>query len=119
MDAVLKASGYCPFLNMHDGPYATLHLPPAAEMVAQEAELRPKREDRLKKGIAEFYDESSDMWERLWGDHMHHGFYDPGEKAEVADHRRAQVRMIEEALAFANVTGFASFCSFSFACFLS
>uniref|UniRef100_J3LG67 Methyltransferase type 11 domain-containing protein n=2 Tax=Oryza brachyantha TaxID=4533 RepID=J3LG67_ORYBR len=34
---------------------------------------------------------------------MHHGFYDAGEAATMSDHRRAQIRMIEEALAFAAV----------------
>ncbi|EMS61637.1 Tocopherol O-methyltransferase, chloroplastic [Triticum urartu] len=34
---------------------------------------------------------------------MHHGFYDSGEAASMSDHRRAQIRMIEEALAFAAV----------------
>lgn len=27
----------------------------------------------LKKGIATFYDESSGLWEEMWGEHMHHG----------------------------------------------
>ncbi|KAL5724649.1 tocopherol C-methyltransferase [Ranunculus cassubicifolius] len=55
----------------------------------------------LQKGIAEFYDESSGLWENIWGDHMHHGFYDPDVPASVADHRSAQIRMIEQALSFA------------------
>ncbi|KAK3155011.1 hypothetical protein QOZ80_2BG0197730 [Eleusine coracana subsp. coracana] len=58
----------------------------------------------LKEGIAGLYDESSGVWESIWGDHMHHGFYDSGEAASMADHRRAQIRMIEEALAFAAVS---------------
>ncbi|KAG9452880.1 hypothetical protein H6P81_005784 [Aristolochia fimbriata] len=57
----------------------------------------------LREGIAEFYDESSGLWEDVWGDHMHHGFYDPDVKASVSDHRSAQIRMIEEALKFAGV----------------
>lgn len=59
----------------------------------------------LKKGIAELYDESSGLWEDLWGDHMHHGFYDPGAdvSGDISDHRAAQIRMIEEALRFAGV----------------
>ncbi|KAG8059736.1 hypothetical protein GUJ93_ZPchr0002g25074 [Zizania palustris] len=57
----------------------------------------------LKEGIAGLYDESSGVWESIWGDHMHHGFYDAGEAASMSDHRRAQIRMIEEALAFAAV----------------
>ncbi|XP_072986998.1 probable tocopherol O-methyltransferase, chloroplastic isoform X1 [Typha latifolia] len=60
-------------------------------------------DDGLRKGIAEFYDESSGVWERVWGEHMHHGFYDPHVQAAIADHRSAQIRMIEEALAFAAV----------------
>lgn len=54
--------------------------------------------EKLRKGIAEFYDESSTMWENIWGDHMHHGFYDSGSTVSLADHRSAQIRMIEEAL---------------------
>ncbi|KAK4776594.1 hypothetical protein SAY86_005282 [Trapa natans] len=57
----------------------------------------------LKKGIAEFYDESSGIWENIWGDHMHHGFYDDGSSVSLSDHRLAQIRMIEEALSFASV----------------
>ncbi|KAJ9179790.1 hypothetical protein P3X46_008112 [Hevea brasiliensis] len=59
----------------------------------------------LKKGIAELYDESSGIWEALWGDHMHHGFYDTDVKVSgsLSDHRAAQIRMIEEALRFGSV----------------
>lgn len=57
----------------------------------------------LKKRIAEFYDESSGVWEDVWGDHMHHGFYDPHVHPSISDHRSAQIRMIEEALRFAGI----------------
>ncbi|KAJ9540151.1 hypothetical protein OSB04_026657 [Centaurea solstitialis] len=60
-------------------------------------------QQRLKKGIAEFYDESSGIWENIWGEHMHHGFYDAGAVVEISDHRSAQLRMIEQALLFASV----------------
>ncbi|XP_024994928.1 probable tocopherol O-methyltransferase, chloroplastic [Cynara cardunculus var. scolymus] len=60
-------------------------------------------DQRLKKGIAEFYDESSGIWENIWGEHMHHGFYDPGAIVQISDHRSAQIRMIEQALLFASV----------------
>ena len=105
MDAVLRASGLGPILGMHDEPYGgAVDLPAMARERAKE-----EGEEGLKKGIAELYDESSGMWERLWGDHMHHGFYEPGVSVAVADHRMAQVRMIEEALAFAEVEGFVLF----------
>ncbi|XP_061946147.1 probable tocopherol O-methyltransferase, chloroplastic isoform X1 [Populus nigra] len=60
----------------------------------------------LKQGIAELYDESSAVWEDIWGDHMHHGFYDPDEvvSGSDSDHRAAQFRMIQEALSFAGVS---------------
>ncbi|KAG9153293.1 hypothetical protein Leryth_025079 [Lithospermum erythrorhizon] len=61
---------------------------------------------KLKKGIAELYDESSEMWENLWGDHMHHGYYDvhdDGSNVSLSHHRTAQLRMIQEALLFASV----------------
>lgn len=57
----------------------------------------------LRKGIAEFYDESSGLWENIWGEHMHHGFYDPRTVVSLPDHRSAQIRMIEESLRFASV----------------
>ncbi|CAL5206252.1 unnamed protein product [Lathyrus oleraceus] len=59
---------------------------------------------KLQLGIAEFYDESSGIWENIWGDHMHHGFYDPDSTVSVADHREAQIRMIEQSLSFASLS---------------
>ncbi|VVB11284.1 unnamed protein product [Arabis nemorensis] len=60
----------------------------------------------LRQGIAEFYNETSALWEEIWGDHMHHGFYDPNSPLQLSDsgHREAQIRMIEESLLFAGVT---------------
>lgn len=70
-----------------------------------------KSREELNKGIAELYDESSGIWEDIWGDHMHHGYYDPSQNASLSQHRSAQIRMIEEALRFAAVTGLIlSFC---------
>lgn len=63
--------------------------------------------EALRKGIAEFYNETSGLWEDIWGDHMHHGFYDPDSSVQLSDsdHREAQIRMIEESLRFGGVTG--------------
>ncbi|KAL4352447.1 hypothetical protein GQ457_06G015500 [Hibiscus cannabinus] len=58
----------------------------------------------LQDGIAEFYDQSSGLWEDIWGDHMHHGFYDPASTVSASDHRPAQIRMIDESLRFAGIT---------------
>ena len=61
--------------------------------------------EELNKGIAELYDESSGIWEDIWGDHMHHGYYHPSQSASITEHRAAQIRMIEEALRFAGFSG--------------
>lgn len=73
----------------------------------------------LKKGIAELYDQSSGLWEDIWGDHMHHGFYEPDSAASDADHRFAQIRMIEESLRFAGVSGSPAFFFFAMCFFIS
>ncbi|KAJ6763363.1 hypothetical protein OIU79_024001 [Salix purpurea] len=61
----------------------------------------------LKQGIAELYDQSSGVWEDIWGVHMHHGFYNPDDQVSGSgsDHRAAQIRMIEEALRFTGISG--------------
>ena len=67
----------------------------------------------LNEGIAKFYDESSTLWENVWGasggdgTHMHHGYYGKGNRGENGasiDHARAQVDMIDESLRWAGVT---------------
>ena len=67
--------------------------------------LRPAKErsrDELKTGIAGFYDASSGVWESVWGEHMHHGYYGPTGR-ERKDHQQAQVDMNDEALKWAGV----------------
>ena len=87
-----------------------------AKGVAFERVVAPlvEKTTTLNEGIAKFYDESSEMWERLWsdaggdGEHMHHGYYARGNRGENGgriDHARAQVEMIEESLEFAGVKG--------------
>lgn len=63
-----------------------------------------QEQQQLQKGIAEFYDDSSSLWENIWGDHMHHGFYDPNPDVSLSDHRSAQIRMIDEALRFSSLS---------------
>lgn len=73
-----------------------------AAAATEVGEVRTREE--LRKGIAELYDESSGIWEDIWGDHMHHGFYDPSQEASLSHHKAAQIRLIEEALHFAGVS---------------
>jgi tocopherol O-methyltransferase len=57
----------------------------------------------LTQQIQEFYDASSGLWEQVWGEHMHHGYY--GADGKLAkDRRQAQIDLIEELLQWAGVT---------------
>ncbi|MEL6160579.1 MAG: methyltransferase domain-containing protein [Cyanobacteria bacterium J06623_5] len=57
----------------------------------------------LAQRIQHFYDTSSPLWERTWGEHMHHGYYGLTGRHRK-DRRQAQVDLIEELLAWAGVT---------------
>ncbi|CAI0439746.1 unnamed protein product [Linum tenue] len=76
-----------------------------AAAAATETPMEQQEQQQLKKGIADFYDESSGVWEDIWGEHMHHGFYEPDSRVSgsESDHCAAQIRMIEESLRFAAV----------------
>lgn len=50
----------------------------------------------LNQRIARFYDQSTDLWLDMWGEHMHHGYYPPD--GSVHDHQEAQVALIERVL---------------------
>lgn len=97
-----------PAAGFHPCPRPRLHLPlnlrHRSFTVAATAAATATADDGLRKGIAELYDESSGLWESIWGDHMHHGFYEPtASPASIDGHRAAQIRMVEEALSFTGV----------------
>jgi tocopherol O-methyltransferase len=57
---------------------------------------------QLYRKIQEFYDASSGLWESVWGEHMHHGYYGPEGKLKK-DRRQAQIDLIEALLDWAGV----------------
>lgn len=59
------------------------------------------RDATLNTGIARFYDESSGLWESMWGDHMHHGYYPKG--GAKKSNQQAQIDMVDEILRWAGV----------------
>lgn len=59
---------------------------------------RERTREELKIGIAGFYDRSSKLWEDVWGEHMHHGYYVP---ANRTDHRQAQIDLIDQVIKWA------------------
>ena len=53
----------------------------------------------LHKRIAQFYDQSSGLWEAVWGEHMHHGYwYGP---KDAKSPKQAQIDLIEELIRLA------------------
>jgi tocopherol O-methyltransferase len=58
--------------------------------------------ETLNDKIAQFYDSSSQLWEQVWGEHMHHGYYGRG-GTDRLDRRQAQINLIEELLKFAHL----------------
>ena len=56
----------------------------------------------LSEKIAQFYDNSSDLWEQIWGEHMHHGYYGRSGNYKL-NRRQAQIDLIEELLIWANI----------------
>ena len=63
----------------------------------------------LNSQIQQFYDSSSSLWEQVWGEHMHHGYYGPTGK-EKKDRRQAQIELIEEMLNWAEVEAISCGC---------
>lgn len=57
----------------------------------------------LAEKIRVFYDKSSKVWERVWGEHMHHGYYGPDGRARVDSPREAQRLLIERLLEWSGV----------------
>jgi tocopherol O-methyltransferase len=56
----------------------------------------------LTQRIQQFYDDSSNLWEQVWGEHMHHGYYGPT-GTQKKDRRQAQIDLIEELLQWAGL----------------
>lgn len=53
--------------------------------------------------IQTFYDESSRLWEQVWGEHMHHGYYCSDGQYRVENPQEAQRVLIEEILNWSDV----------------
>jgi tocopherol O-methyltransferase len=57
----------------------------------------------LHQRIQAFYDQTSGLWEQVWGEHLHHGYYGPTGR-EQKDRHQAQVDLIDALLAWAGVS---------------
>ncbi len=63
----------------------------------------------LYQQIQELYDASSGLWEQVWGEHMHHGYYGPDGNLKK-ERRQAQIDLIEELLGWAGVPSEKALC---------
>ncbi|MBC8122250.1 MAG: methyltransferase domain-containing protein [Gemmatimonadaceae bacterium] len=61
----------------------------------------PPERTALNADIRQFYDVSSGLWESVWGEHMHHGYWEAGE--EDKDPRVAQVDLIVRLIEWAGI----------------
>ncbi|MDR9403387.1 MAG: methyltransferase domain-containing protein [Halothece sp. Uz-M2-17] len=57
----------------------------------------------LEQDIKDFYDASSSLWEKIWGEHMHHGYYGRSGMNKVS-RWQAQIDIIEELLSWGNIS---------------
>jgi tocopherol O-methyltransferase len=74
---------------------------PAAEEPAAPALRFDGAVGDLHQAIRRHYDGLIDLYEELWGEHIHHGYWEPG--APAGDRHGAQVRMVDELAAFGGV----------------
>ncbi|WP_328917661.1 MULTISPECIES: methyltransferase domain-containing protein [unclassified Streptomyces] len=67
--------------------------------------MEPGIDSGLNTAVERYYDITLDLYEDLWGEHVHHGFWDPGEVPGVngADRHAATDRLVHELVAFAGV----------------
>ncbi|MGK7907425.1 MAG: methyltransferase domain-containing protein [Synechococcus sp.] len=71
-------------------------------LFASKSNFAELRQSQLNQRIQKFYDVSSGLWEEVWGEHMHHGYYAVG---QPRPHRRqAQIDLIDRLLAWGEVT---------------
>ncbi len=57
----------------------------------------------LNERIGKFYDQSTPLWLEVWGEHMHHGYYENGEVG-TKTHTQAQLDLVAEILKWGKVT---------------
>lgn len=88
-----------PIKKVQSSTSLSMGLRSAARRVRDSVLSKERSREDLKIGIAGFYDRSSKLWEDVWGEHMHHGYYVPEDRT---DHVQAQIDLIDEVLKWAD-----------------
>jgi tocopherol O-methyltransferase len=67
--------------------------------------VEPGIDSSLNTAVERYYDITLDLYEDLWGEHVHHGFWDPGEAPDAggADRHAATDRLVRELVDFARL----------------
>ncbi|KQV13288.1 MULTISPECIES: methyltransferase domain-containing protein [unclassified Kitasatospora] len=67
--------------------------------------MEPAIGSGLNTAVERYYDITLDLYEDLWGEHVHHGFWDPGEVPGLngADRHAATDRLVRELVSYAAV----------------
>ncbi|BFV61014.1 methyltransferase domain-containing protein [Kitasatospora sp. CMC57] len=67
--------------------------------------MEPAIGSGLNTAVERYYDITLDLYEDLWGEHVHHGFWDPGEipGPDGADRHAATDRLVRELVDYARV----------------
>jgi tocopherol O-methyltransferase len=61
-------------------------------------------EPGLNAAVEKYYDTTLDLYEELWGEHVHHGFWEPGERPGDSDDRHAATdRLVRELVGFSGI----------------
>jgi tocopherol O-methyltransferase len=60
----------------------------------------------LNGAVERYYDTTVDLYEQMWGQHVHHGYWNPGESpaADGADRHEAQDRLVHRLAEFGPIT---------------
>ncbi|GGV23305.1 delta(24)-sterol C-methyltransferase [Kitasatospora herbaricolor] len=67
--------------------------------------MDPVIDPGLNSAVERYYDITLDLYEDLWGEHVHHGFWDPGETPGLqgADRHAATDRLVHELVDYTGV----------------
>ena len=59
----------------------------------------------INTAVERYYDTTLDLYEELWGEHVHHGYWDEGERpdSDGADRHSATDRLVHELVSYAGV----------------
>jgi tocopherol O-methyltransferase len=62
----------------------------------------------LNQAVGQYYDSTAELYEGLWGEHVHHGYWDVGDEHDPVDRHTASDRTVQELVRFAGFTDGAS-----------